>query len=50
MGLKQEGPNFKTLPYEEQLKELKVFSGEVKIYEEYDSSLHMLDRSYLDQV
>ena len=41
MGPKQEGKNFKTLPYEQQLKELKILSKEVKIYEEYDISLHI---------
>lgn len=44
MGPKQEGKNFKTLPHGEQLKELKVFSGEVKIHEKYDSSLHIFNR------
>lgn len=38
------GKTFKTLPHEEQLKEVKVFSGEVNIYEKYDSSLHILNR------
>lgn len=35
MGPKQD------MPYEEQLKEVKILSGEGKTYEDYDSLLHL---------
>lgn len=35
MGPKQD------MPYEELLKEVKIFNGEGKIYEDYDSILHL---------
>lgn len=41
VGPKQDGENFRTLPQEKKVKEVKIFGREGEIWEDYDCILHI---------